>query len=106
MKFVNLTPHVINIFDGNGGTTHVVPSGTVARCKETRTVVRHIGSIPVEKAVYGDVVGLPEPQEGTVLIVSMRTAAGVKDRDDVVFPGEAIRDPNGVIVGCRGLSVL
>ncbi len=106
MKFINLTPHTIDIHHSTGEITHVPPSGEVARCAEERMVVRTIGTISVEKAVYGEVTGLPDSEEGTIYIMSMRAAQGVSGRNDVVLPGEAIRDKDGKIVGCRGLSVI
>jgi hypothetical protein len=36
----------------------------------------------------------------------MRLAQAVPDRMDVFFPGEAIRDNAGNIIGCIGLSRL
>lgn len=59
--------------------------------------------IAVTRAVYGDITGLPEPQEGVIYIVSALVALAAR-REDVLFPGPAIRDAEGRIVACRGLS--
>lgn len=120
MKLVNLTPHKITIIPpvgwvqyGNDDSDIVVePSGMVARCAETRQVVSVVAqpqggwSIPVFRVEYGEVSGLPEPEDGVVYIVSMRLAQAVPHRQDVFFPGEAVRDTAGNIIGCIGLSKL
>ena len=120
MKLINLTPHRITIYPpagwtmlGNDDSPIVVePSGTVARCAETREIVSTVpqpqGSfeIPVFCVAYGEVGGLPEPAADTAYIVSMRLAQAVPNRADVYFPGEAVRDAAGNIIGCVGLSKL
>ena len=120
MKLVNLTPHRITIvapanwplLGSNTDPIVVEPSGTVARCAEEREIVATLptgtGSfdIPVYRAHFGAVQNLPEPQTGTVYIVSMRLAQAAPERQDVFFPGEAVRDGDGNIIGCIGLSRL
>ena len=120
MKLVNLTPHTITVYPPKDwvllGTDDspivVAPSGIVARCAEKRMIVDAIiteqGSfdIPVFFAQFGDVQNLPEPEPETAYIVSMRLAQAVPERTDVFFPGEAVRDDKGNIIGCIGLSRL
>jgi hypothetical protein len=50
--------------------------------------------------VWGAVVGLPDPVDGVLLVVSQLVAGRVPDRDDVVSPGTgpadgAVRDAQG-----------
>ena len=62
-------------------------------------------SIPVTRKTFVlPVTGLPEPEDGTFYVVSQITAAAVPDRDDVFFAGEAVRNGEGMIIGCVGLS--
>lgn len=103
MNLINLTPHSITIEKANGQTVTIPPSGTVARCAETRVHVRDVDGIAVSRAVYGDVTDLPDPQPDTIYIVSALVALAAR-RDDVLFPGPAIRDAEGKVIGCWGLS--
>lgn len=103
-NIVNLTPHAININRHQIDTIEIPPSGTVARCDEVRTNIDSIDLIPVDVVSFGDVEGLPEPQENTVYIVSALVAARVPERRDVYMPGKAIRDDAGRVIGCSGLS--
>lgn len=120
MKLVNLTPHRITIvapadwplLGSNTDPIVVDPSGMVARCAETREIIASLATghggfdIPVYRATFGAVQNLPDPQPDTAYIVSMRLAQAVPDRTDVFFPGEAVRDDKGNIIGCIGLSRL
>ena len=129
-RLVNLTPHAINFIlpyhievgQDEMGNPHYVakertyslaPSGTVARCKVERKEVDSIFAtdidgwditIPITSAKFGEVEGLPEPEDGTVYIVSNLVAQAVPHRDDVFFPDDVVRDENGNIIGCRALG--
>ena len=101
MPFVNLTPHEINEVDS--GT--VLPSSGVARVRQCSKNVRKVEGIQIFRSEYeGSIQGLPEPQEGVIYIVSALTLNAVPaDRDDVVAPGNAVRDAEGTVIGCLGL---
>lgn len=103
---INLTPHAINFLGADGAALlTVAPSGTVARCATTATEIGDIDGIPIRVSTFGDVVGLPAPVAGTILIVSAITAQAVKGlRDDVFIPDDAVRDDAGRIIGCRALG--
>ena len=95
---INLTPHVIRLNDGR----EFPPSGSIARVSTKREFVGwyHEGqdgtvtlddemlsdAIPIYKTVFGDVVGLPEPQNGTIYLVSGMVASACLDRMDVLSP--------------------
>jgi hypothetical protein len=53
----------------------------------------------------GEPTGLPDPADGVIVIVSALVAEhpSVAHRTDLAYPGEAIRDPDGKIVGAKGL---
>lgn len=108
MKIVNLTPHAITI-RGVVQDTVIPPSGTVARI-ETEPAPEGDGLVllgPVTTFIkgyrYTKVVNLPDPEPGTLYLVSLPTAQAVPGRDDVVAPGPLIRDENGNPVACDGL---
>ncbi|NNV07148.1 hypothetical protein ETC03_12230 [Geobacillus sp. MMMUD3] len=115
MKFVNLTPHVLNIVRDDGSIAlSVPPSGTVARVTTQQTVVCQLAGVDVVRTVFGDVVGLPDPQDGVVYVVSTLvlqalSASGV-DRSDVVAPdtspASVVRDDTGHVVGVKRFQVL
>jgi hypothetical protein len=109
-KVVNLTPHEVNI---NGVT--FPPSGTVARVATVQTDVEALvfgeHTFPVVHNTYGEVQGLPDPEPGTVYLVSTLVLAALEAqgiyRDDVFAPDTspqgAIRGPDGQIKGVKRL---
>jgi len=116
-RFVNLTPHEISICHPEKPTEvclKIPPSGIVARVDAKSEVVGFIDSFKVRRTVYGDVVGLPEPQENTVYIVSTPVLMALKEkgikRFDVVAPDtnpdSAVRDPQGRIICVKYFQVL
>jgi translation initiation factor 2 gamma subunit (eIF-2gamma) len=92
MTYINLTPRVVAVATGAWRANHPVPgwglisippSGDVARCTATSLV--------------GEVVGLPDPIEGTIFIVSALVRLAVPHRTDVASPGpgDLVRDAGG-----------
>lgn len=105
MNIKNLTPHTINFVSSEGyPIMDIKPEGTVARVSVKTATVGEINGVPVTKSVYGEVMDLPEPEEGTIYIVSALVAGRVPERDDVFIPNESIRDEKGRIVGCKSLG--
>lgn len=104
MNIINLTPHPLNIQRADSTMLEVAPSGTVARCAEVRAERPALDGIGVTLAQFGAVEGLPEPREGVVYVVSALVLAQVPHRPDVFAPGPALRDEEGRITGCVGLS--
>jgi hypothetical protein len=106
MKFVNLTPHDIVVFNQNGMVTLKVPaSGQIARVTTTKDFVKDLSGVPVYTIAYGDVDGLPAPQDGVIYIVSALVAQAVAGkRLDVVAPdtSDPVRDKDGRIIGVKG----
>ena len=107
-KLVNLTPHTVNIISGDGSALAVPNCGTIARCVETQTELPSINvdgaEVSIVTTTYGDVSGLPEPEEGTYYIVSLLVAQAVKGRNDLLSPGLTIRDEAGQVIGCKALT--
>ncbi len=110
MRYVNLTPHEVTIFQGDRIVMTVAPSGTVARLGEDPEFYAVVSGVEYHRVILGEPVGLPEPEAGTALIVSMPmlmalAAAGIH-RPDVVYPFGQVRDGGGRIIGCRSLATL
>lgn len=103
MNFVNLTPHTLNIIEEDGSVYTLPPSGQVARVATERRIVNIIDGIEIFETVFGEVVGLPERNRNDLLIVSALVAQRT-DRTDVYSPGELVRDADGKVIGCRGLT--
>lgn len=105
MRFVNMTPHSVHVHDGNGNVRVIEPCGTVPRLTPRSESLGTIDGLPIVRTRLGSPEGLPDPEDGVVLIVSALIAEhhSVEDREDLAYPGEAIRDESGRVVGCRGL---
>ena len=101
VTFVNCTPHPIRLNDGR----IFEPSGTIARVSQSISEFDQ-NSIAVQS--FGAVTGIPQPEEGTVYIVSALVLgrAQAEGRSDVVAPATGhkacIRDEKGFIVSVPG----
>jgi hypothetical protein len=108
-SIINLTPHTIVLRDENG-RDHEIPSTGRAVLKQTPGDLVDVPGVPVpiaQPASGHEVVGVPEPQEGVLFLVSFPVAAFLR-RPDVVSPGTgpqdgAIRTETGQIVGVTRL---
>lgn len=98
MKYINCTPHAINLNDG----TVFPPSGTVARVTSSYEEVEP----GVYRQTYGNVTDLPAPVVGTRYIVSAIVLAAVGGRADCVAPAtghpEVVRNEKGHIMSVPG----
>lgn len=124
VRVVNLTPHPVVVVGEECPSKvqspeeikpYIVatfpPSGKVARVTSSKVKVREVNGIPLYKSVFGEVSGLPDPQPGTIYIVSLLVLQALKGkRDDVVAPDTsptgAVRDANGRIIAVKGFQVL
>lgn len=100
---MNLTPHTVNIVTESGIIDYPA-SGRIARVSARTQVIGKLGNIPITRTVYGEVEGLPEPEEGVIYIVSSLVAQRVPERTDVFVPSESVRDDQGRIIGCKSLG--
>lgn len=102
MRFVNLTPHTINV----QGLKPLEPCGQVARVETARAVETFVGGVRLVRTLKLGVIGLPAPSEGTVFVVSGMVLDALQgSRPDVVAPdtgADAIRNEKGHIVAVRG----
>lgn len=104
---LNYTPHTITL--DIDGTRMDFPSVGVARVSVSQQQTGNIEGAPVFRNVYGEVTGLPDPQEGTLFIVSGMVLQAIGyERLDVIAPdsgANAIRE-NGQIVAVKGWVIL
>lgn len=108
-QIVNLTPHAVNIVGDNDSIAITIPaSGNVARCSQTISIVGSVtlGSvaIPISSSTYGEVVDLPDPQDGVYYIVSRLVMSACPTRQDLLVPNDLVRDEAGRVIGCRSLA--
>jgi hypothetical protein len=107
MKISNLTPHAIVICLPSGAHRTYEPAGGVARCSMLEQDAGTVDGIPVVSRFLEGVVGLPEPEPGTLYLVGsmVLTHPSVQGRADVFAPDTgptAIRE-NGQVVAVRRL---
>ena len=99
-RFVNLTPHEVNI-----GDQDFAASGTVARVVVEHHEIGDHAGIPLLVGSYGEVSNLPEPVEGVLYIVSAAVRTALPLRKDLGSPAHLVRDEEGRIVGCLALEI-
>jgi hypothetical protein len=114
-KFVNATPHTLNIVCADGSIREIVPSGIVPRLAQTREISHVLDGIEIFQVRMGALEwgwipsGMPDEDEDIVYIVSRMVLDSVlesnPDRGDLLAPGELVRDSSGKVIGCRGLSL-
>jgi hypothetical protein len=124
MTLINATPHSITLVSREGveqdnrrqflaETVEILreipPSGILARVSMVNFPAGEIDGIAIESVTYGEIEGLPEPQEGVFYIVSglVANAAAKIGRVDCLAPGALVRDKSnpGTILGCLFLQV-
>ena len=99
VKIVNLTQHEVK--EAESGLCFS-PSGLVARVETECSNVEKIGGIQMYSRSFGQVIDLPEPQLDTLYIVSALVFEAAKNRQDLLAPGELVRDEKGRPIGCKG----
>lgn len=88
MKLVNVTQHEIVIRTGEDEYIVLPPSGQVARLAVDQAVTGYVNGIPVAVTVFGNLTGLPDPEDGVIYVAStmVAQAASYAGRDDVLSP--------------------
>lgn len=105
----NYTPHLIVLAPRTREEIRLLPSGVVARCQEILSLTDILdvdgAKIPLVWRTFGQIEGLPPREPGVFYVVStiVAEAAWRQGRDDVVCPGDFLRDSNGRIVGAQVL---
>lgn len=111
IRYINLTPHALHVKDMSGGYIMIPPDAEgPARVIYDRLPPEQvrIGGSEVAVAVAGpvrEIVGLPEPQPDIVFIVAKAVAdAAPASRGDLMSPGRLLRNAEGGVIGCDGLT--
>lgn len=101
MKFINLTPHKINVT----GYGDLEPSGIVSRSHGHLMQIDVIDGVPMMVAEFAGVSNLPEPKRGVMYIVPTHVREALPDRSDLASPSKLIRNSVGHVIGCGALQV-
>lgn len=107
VKIVNLTPHSLYLWKDEEHVAEIPSSGNVrvlTKSVQVGTFCFNGIEMPAYETKYGEVEGLPEPQEGVVYVVSMLVKMACEDRTDLYSPSQLKRDESGRIVGMYGLE--
>lgn len=102
MNIQNCTPHAVDLVLPTATRTFP-PSAAVARVEEQLTQIAVIDDISVEHMTRSKVVNLPPPAPDTIYIVSRVVAEAAPEREDLVSPGQLVRDAAQRVIGCRTL---
>ena len=100
----NCTPHKISVHTDTDTILEFPSCGIVPRCEQREYIIGEIDNIKITKQFFGDVTDLPEQEDGVYLIVSRLVAVAYPNRSDLLVPGPLVRDGEGKVVGCNGLS--
>jgi hypothetical protein len=112
MRIVNCTPHAVVVHrEGSREPLVFQPSGVVPRLKETRRVMLEVpedgldgfAGLRIYETWLDAAEDLPPPASDTFLIVSALVRTALPERQDLLSPGEPVRDAEGRVVGCKGL---
>lgn len=101
-KVVNLCPHPIRVRRGAQYLT-IPKSGRVARLVFDSANPKRVDDIDFVATRVVCAKGLPEPQQGVLLVVSSMVRNAFAERDDLVSPALVQVGPDSVLY-CEGLA--
>lgn len=115
-KIINLCPHAVNLISDTGACLTFEASGTVARVDTSRKrVTQKLQPMPgltmdlqVQQHTNSKVINLPDPEEGTLYLVSAFVAQFFgSSRTDLISPNTdstAYRDGQGRVTGVKDFT--
>lgn len=112
ITLVNKTPHTVTLVldDAKITLAPVLPIPRVSSSSVVTATYVITDSDGIEHKIvreapeFGEIVDLPEEQEGVLYIVSMLVAARAEGRTDLVSPGSQIRNEAGQVIGCTRIQ--
>jgi hypothetical protein len=108
MKVVNLTPHEVSLVNDKLEVLFFAPSiaGRLPRIQKLRSQVGVVMGQPLNTMRLGEPYPpVPEPEDGTVYIVSSMLQNMFLERPDLWVPDFMVRDNRQKIIGCQGFVV-
>ena len=106
MEIRNCTPCMLNIIKRDGEVLDLPPCGIVPRCSQSEECFLVINGVSITRQTFGEVINLPKLEKDVLLVVSRLVASACPDRSDLLVPGPLVRDGEGKVIGCKGLSIL
>jgi len=127
MKIVNLTPHDVRLGHESawpippaipGGVRVAAPLSPspwpldpeVRGLQSTEPASVDVGgyAIPIVSVTYGELVGLPPPEAGTIYLLSQIACAAARrlGRCDCFYPADVRRDARGEVTHAMALGVV
>lgn len=103
-RIINATPHAVNLVNDDGNVLRTFLPKISVRVASRCEVVGTLDGIPIDSATFGEVEGLPEYQDDVYYIVSRLVKQALPDREDLLCPGQQVRDSEGRVIGCKSLS--
>lgn len=102
----NLTGKHLNLYNMAGKYINNIPMSdkpvpTYEKGTEPCGVLR---GIPLVTQDFHHIENLPDEQPGTFYIVSRMVALAAPDRRDLLIPGPLIKEKDGEVIGCKGLT--
>ena len=107
MSIISLVPHRVSVL-GDGGVKLAEFAGSEDPARIYVSVEGAgllYGRIPLKRAYFGEVKGLPEQREDQWFIVSQLVKNAAYWREDLLVPSDLVRDGSGVVIGCRSFNV-
>ena len=113
ITLVNKTPHPVTMVLEDGAKITLAPTLPIPRVSSHNiTTASYViadengteHTVVREAPVFGEVIDLPEPEEGVLYVVSMLVAARAEGRTDLVSPGRQLRNDAGQVIGCAALQ--
>lgn len=120
-KFVNYTPHDVNLILAEGPTLTIPKSGESVRIADERIVVDTVTveghPVEIRRVTYGEAIlvdkdgnrrPLPDKQDGVVMLVSSLAGTGLLavGRTDFLIVDGLVRDENGRPLGATGFATM
>jgi hypothetical protein len=95
---LNYTPHEIVIVGSVNEVIMRIPSSGSARCHSEQLQAAWVNEIPLNITVFNEVIGLPDPQKDTVIVVPLNVAETLRGtRHDIVVLDDVVHDEDNVI---------
>lgn len=101
LSFINLTPHEVRVVSRT--QTQIFSSQGIARVENFIEEMPELLGVPIFTEKLGQVTGLPDPDPEKIFIVSRVVRDALPEREDLMIPGDLVRDEKGAVIGCRGL---
>lgn len=85
-QIINLNKHAVDVQLPSGERIQFPPSGQIATVAVKSVQDGEVNGIPVFRSEYGEIVGLPDPQDGVLYLVNLLVGQRAQGRKDLIGP--------------------